>query len=336
MKTAVFSSHSYDRDFLGTANDAAGSAHDLTFLDVRLSPETAPLASGHEGVCAFVNDQLDRAVLTALAGAGVKLVALRSAGFNHVDLKAAHELSLTVARVPAYSPQAVAEHTVALMLALNRKIHKAYARVREGNFALEGLLGFNLHGKTVGVVGTGKIGLCVAGILKGFGCVIRAFDPQPGDELARIGGSYLELSELLAASDIITLHCPLTPQTRHLIDAEAIRQMKPGAMLVNTSRGAVVDAKALIGGLKSRKIGSVALDVYEEEGDLFFENLSDALIQDDVFARLLTFPNVLITGHQAFFTREAMTAIAETTIKNISAFERTGKAPYPVSTEMLA
>lgn len=336
MRTAVFSSRPYDRHFLTEANQSPGAAHDLTFLEVRLNRDTVALASGHEAICAFVNDQLDRRVLELLAKEGIGLIALRSAGFNHVDLEAARELGITVARVPAYSPESVAEHTVALILSLNRKIHKAYSRVREGNFALEGLLGFDLCGKTVGIVGTGKIGLCVARIMRGFGCEIRAFDPQPSKELAELGGSHVQLPELLAQADILTLHCPLNPATHHLIDAAAIENMKRGAMLINTSRGAVVDTRALIGGLKSGKIGSVGLDVYEEEGDLFFENLSDTMIQDDVFARLLTFPNVLITGHQAFFTQEAMRAIAETTIGNISSFEETGAALHEVSIEKLA
>lgn len=336
MKTAVFSSRQYDRDFLSEANREAGKQHDLSFFEVRLNGDTASLASRHEAVCVFVNDRLDHPALERLAAQGVRLVALRSAGFNHVDLEAARALGLTVARVPAYSPQSVAEHTVALILSLNRKIHKAYARIREGNFMLEGLLGFNLSGKTVGVIGTGKIGLCVARIMKGFGCNIRAFDPEPGRELQALGGRYLDLPDLLAEADITTLHCPLNPATHHLVNADAIGQMKNGAMLINTSRGAVVDAGALIAGLKSGKVGSVGLDVYEEEGDLFFENLSDKMIQDDVFARLLTFPNVLITGHQAFFTAEAMTAIAETTIGNISSFEETGKALHEVSVEKMA
>lgn len=336
MKTAVFSSKQYDHHFLAEANENAGAPHDLSFFEVRLNRDTASLASGHEAVCAFVNDRLDRPALKKLAAEGVRLVALRSAGFNHVDLEAARELRLAVARVPAYSPESVAEHTVALILSLNRKIHKAYARVREGNFALEGLLGFDLSGKTVGVIGTGQIGLCVARIMKGFGCHVRAFDPKPSRELEELGGRYLDLPDLLAEADILTLHCPLNPATHHLIDAAAIRQTKDGAMLINTSRGAVVDAKALIAGLKSGKIGSVGLDVYEEESDLFFEDLSDKMIQDDVFARLLTFPNVLITGHQAFFTQEAMTAIAQTTIGNISSFEKTGTALHEVSVEKLA
>lgn len=336
MKTAIFSSQKYDRRFLTEANESAAAGHDLNFLEVRLSRDTVTLAKGREAVCAFVNDELDRSVLEQLAADGIRFVALRSAGFNHVDLEAARELELKVARVPAYSPDSVAEHTIALILCLDRKIHKAYSRVRDGNFALDGLLGFDLRGKTVGIIGTGKIGLCVARILRGFGCEIRAFDPQPTSELEELGGSYLELGELLSQTDIVSLHCPLNPDTHHLIDESAIEQMKPGAMLINTSRGAVVDSRSLIAGLKSGKLGSVGLDVYEEEGDLFFENLSDKMIQDDVFARLLTFPNVLITGHQAFFTREAMTAIARTTIENISAFEDTGSALHEVSVEKLA
>lgn len=336
MKVAVFSARSYDREFLGAANAAAGGKHALSFFEMRLSPQSAVLAKGHDTLCAFVNDQLDRMVLDILAEEEIKLIALRSAGFNHVDLQAASERGLKVARVPAYSPDAVAEHTVALILTLNRKTHKAYARVREGNFALEGLLGFDLCGRTVGIVGTGKIGLCVARIMRGFGCKLLAYDPRPDPQLESLGGTYVDLPELLSKSDLITLHCPLNPHTHHLIDGAAIEQMKQEVMLINTSRGAVVDAKALIRGLKSGKIGSVGLDVYEEEGDLFFENLSDQMIQDDVFARLLTFPNVLITGHQAFFTREAMTAIAETTIANISSFEEIGAALHEVSIEKLA
>ena len=333
---AVFSTHNYDRDFLNRANTTLNGGHDLQFFEAKLNERSAGLAAGHDAICAFVNDQLGREVLEILATNGIRLVALRSAGFNHVDLEAARDLGLAVARVPAYSPEAIAEHTVALILSLNRKTHKAYARVREGNFALEGLLGFDLNARTIGIIGTGKIGLGVARVMRGFGCRIIAFDPQRSSELAALGGSYFNMPELPASSDIISLHCPLTPATYHLIDAKAIDQMKPGVMLINTSRGAVVDATALIAGLKASKLGHVGLDVYEEEGDLFFENLSDKMIQDDVFARLLTFPNVLITAHQAFFTREAMSAIAETTIKNISSYERTGSASYPVSIERLA
>lgn len=336
MRVAVFSVHPYDREFLQRANETMGSRHELLFLEPRLNLTSAPLAAGHEAVCAFVNDQLGRDVLTLLAQQGTRLVALRSAGFNHVDLEAARDLGLTIARVPAYSPDAVAEYTVALMLTLNRKIHKAAARVREGNFALEGMLGFDLRGRTVGIIGTGKIGVNVARIMRGFGCEIVAHDPYPSNEMRALGARYAELPELFATSDIISLHCPLTPDTRHLIDDEAVAQMKPGVMLINTSRGAVVNTRAVIRGLKTGKIGHLGLDVYEEEGDLFFENLSDQMIQDDVFARLLMFPNVVITGHQAFFTHEALTAIAETTIDNITTFEQTGSARHPVSVEKLA
>ncbi|MBN9021063.1 MAG: 2-hydroxyacid dehydrogenase [Rhizobiales bacterium] len=333
MKVAVFSTKSYDRQFLEKANRAAG--HALVFLDARLTAETAPAADGADAVCLFVNDDAGAEALDLLHRQGVRLAALRSAGFNNVDLARARDLGITVARVPEYSPHAVAEHTVALILALDRKIHRAYARVREGNFALDGLLGFDLHGRTVGVVGTGKIGRLVIGIMRGFGCEVLAHDHRPDPAAEALGARYVSLAELIAASDIVTLHCPLTPETRHLVDAAAIARMKKGAMLVNTSRGAVIDTRAVIEGLKSGRIGSLALDVYEEEGDLFFENLSDEVIRDDVFARLLTFPNVLITGHQAFFTVDALTAIAETTIANITAFEATGSPLFPVSTERL-
>ena len=282
---------------------------------------TARLAEGCAVICTFVNDPLNAATLEVLSALGVKLVALRCAGFNQVDLRAAERLGITVARVPAYSPYAVAEHAVALILTLNRNIHRAYNRVREGNFALEGLLGFDLHGKTVGVIGTGKIGAVFARILRGFGMTVLAHDVQPNAELEADGLRYVGLEELLERSDIVSLHCPLTPQTQHLVNAERLGRMKRGAMLVNTSRGALVDTPAVIEALKSGCLGALALDVYEEEGDLFFENLSDRVIQDDVFMRLLTFPNVLITGHQAFFTREALTGIAQTTLENVTAFE---------------
>lgn len=336
MKVAVFSARSYDHEFLDQANSAESNKHELTYFEAKLTMQSAGLAAGFDAVCTFVNDQLGRDVLHRLADGGIRLVVLRSAGFNNVDLAAARDLGLAVARVPAYSPDSVAEHTVALILSLTRKTHKAYLRVREGNFALEGLLGFDLSNRTIGIIGTGKIGLCVAKIMRGFGCRVIASDPNPDPAIEDLGGSYLELTDLLSESDIISLHCPLTPETRHLIDKEAISLMKPGVMLINTSRGAVVDARALIAGLKSRQIGHVGLDVYEEEGDLFFENLSDQMIQDDVFARLLTFPNVLITAHQAFFTREAMTAIAQTTIANLTSFEGTGLPAFPVSVEKLA
>ena len=334
MDVAVFSTKPYDRRFLDAANAAAGGRHRLAYHEAQFSAVTAVLANGAGAVCLFVNDQADEAALAELARAGVRLVALRSAGFNNVDLSAARRLGLAVARVPAYSPDAVAEHTVAMMLGLNRCIHRAYARVREGNFALEGLLGFVMKGRTVGVVGTGQIGVAVARIMLGFGCRVLAYDPFPNPACAAMGVPYVALDELLAASDIVTLHCPLTPQTRHLIDAEAIGRMKRGAMLINTGRGALVDTRAVIEGLKSGAIGHLGLDVYEEEGDLFFQDLSGQVIQDDVFARLLTFPNVLITGHQAFFTREALAAIAEATLANVTAFERTGRPLHAVTSDM--
>lgn len=339
MRVAVFSTKAYDRHFLAAANigETKGRAgHELKFLDVRLTPETLPLAAGSNAVCVFVNDEVDRRILEGLAREGVRLVVLRCAGFNNVDLAAARDLDIRVARVPAYSPHAVAEHSIAMMLTLNRNTHRAYNRVREGNFALDGLLGFDLSGKTVGIIGTGRIGAVLARIMIGFGCTVIACDPAPDEHVAAMGVRYVAHSELYARSDIISLHCPLTPDTHHLINRQAIEQMKPGVMLINTSRGAVVDAKALIRGLKSGRIGHVGLDVYEEEADLFFEDLSSRVIRDDVFARLLTFPNVLITGHQAFFTQEAMASIAETTIANISAFEAHGAALHEVSVEKIA
>jgi D-lactate dehydrogenase len=335
LDVAVFSTKSYDRSFLDAANARDGARHRLIYFEPRLGPDTAMLAAGSNAVCAFVNDRLDRATIAILSRHGVKLVALRSAGFNNVDLMAARQCNVTIARVPAYSPEAVAEHTLALILALDRKIHRAYARVREGNFALDGLLGFNIAGRTFGVVGTGKIGIAVARIMRAFGCTVLAYDPKPDPDLQTAGGRYVPLPDLLAQADIISLHCPLTPETRHLIDSRAIKRMKPGVMLINTSRGAVIDTKAVVGGLKSGEIGYLGLDVYEEEGDLFFEDLSDQVLEDDVFARLLTFPNVLITGHQGFFTTEALTAIAETTIANLTSFEETGRAIYELSTDML-
>lgn len=333
MDVTVFSTKAYDRRFLDEANAASGTPHRLRYLEARLTVESAPLAQGAAAVCAFVNDVLDGPVLELLATGGTRMAALRSAGFNHVDLAAAADLGIAVGRVPAYSPDAVAEHTVGLILTLNRKIHKAYARVREGNFSLDGLLGFDLKGRTAGIVGAGKIGIAVARILSGFGCRVLAYDPAPPAELAAIGAEVVALDRLLAESDIVSLHCPLTPDTHHLIDREALAGMKHGMMLINTGRGALVDTSALIKGLKSGAIGYLGLDVYEEEGDLFFEDLSGQILQDDVFARLLTFPNVLVTGHQAFFTAEAMAAIAATTIDNLSNFEQQGVPRHPVTIE---
>ncbi len=333
MRIAVFSTKQYDRQFLDAANIHAG--HELVYLESRLTLQTAVAAEGAQAVCAFVNDELKANVLNALARHGIVLVALRCAGFNNVDLVAARDLGITVARVPEYSPYAVAEHTVTLILALNRKIHRAYARVREGNFALDGLLGFDLKGRTVGVVGTGKIGTTFARIMTGFGCTILAFDPKPNPDCEAFGVGYVPMPELLRNADIVSLHCPLTPETHYLIGAGAIAQMRDGTMLINTSRGAVIDTRAVVKALKSGRIGGLGLDVYEEEADLFFEDLSDKVIQDDVFARLLSFPNVLITGHQAFFTADAMRGIAETTMENITSFEQHGRAVHAISVEKL-
>lgn len=334
MDVAVFSTQPYDRRFLDAAN--VGARHRLDYFEARLASPTATLARDHDAVCIFVNDQADAEVIATLAAGGTRLLALRSAGFNNVDLAAAREHRIKVARVPAYSPHAVAEHTIGLILALNRKIHRAYNRVREGNFALDGLLGFDLHGRTAGVIGTGKIGTNVARILHGFGCRLLAHDVQPSQECMALGASYVELDHLLRHSDIVTLHCPLTPDTYHLIDERALLELtKPDVMLVNTGRGALVDTRAVIKALKAGAIGSLALDVYEEEEALFFRDLSGEVIQDDVFARLLTFPNVLITAHQAFFTAEAVTNIAETTIANITAFEQGRPLVNEVSTEQL-
>jgi D-lactate dehydrogenase len=316
MRVAVFNTKPYDKTFLSIAN--AGK-HELFFLEPHLDASTAKLAQGCNAVCAFVNDTLDAPTLEQLAALGVRLVALRCAGYNQVDLPVAKKLGLVVARVPAYSPHAVAEHALALLLSLNRRIHKAYSRVRDGNFALDGLLGFDLHGKTIGVVGTGKIGAIFAKLLHGFGTRILAFDVRPNPELRF--AEYVSLETLFAGSHVISLHCPLTPDTYHLVNAERLAKMQFGAMLINTSRGGLVDTPAVIEALKNGQLGALALDVYEEEADLFFENLSSRVIQDDVFSRLLTFPNVLITGHQAFFTQEALENIASTTIANISAFE---------------
>ena len=315
MKVAVFSSKSYDQQFLQAAN--SNYNHELVFFEPRLTAATTILATGFQAVCLFVNDQGDASILKALAEQGTRLIALRCAGFNQIDLQAAADLGITVVRVPAYSPYAVAEHTVGLIMTLNRKLHRAHQRVREDNFSLEGLLGFDLHGKTAGIVGTGKIGAIVAKILHGFGCELLAYDLYPNVYCQELGVKYVQLPELYANADIITLHCPLSSENYHLIDARALEMMKPGAMLINTSRGPLVDAIAAIAALKSGKLGYLGLDVYEGESSLFFEDLSTAVVQDDVFQRLLTFPNVVITGHQAFFTDTALKNIADTTLANI-------------------
>lgn len=331
MHLAVYSTRRYDRRFIEQAN--ADGRHRIEFLEAKLEPATVAAAGAADAVCAFVNDRLDAEVLRALHARGVRLVALRSAGFNHVDLHEAARLGMAVGRVPAYSPHAVAEHTAALVLTLNRKVHRAWARVREGNFALDGLLGFDLVGRTVGLVGTGQIGAAFARIMAGFGCRLLAHAPETSAECLALGVQYVPLAELLRTSDIVSLHCPLTPATHHLIDAAALAAMKPGAMLVNTSRGGVVDTRAVIEALKSGHLGSLGLDVYEEEGDLFFRDLSAEVLHDDVFARLLTFPNVVITGHQGFFTEEALTAIAETTLANLDHFEAHGVPRFAVGAD---
>jgi D-lactate dehydrogenase len=320
MRVCIVSAKRFERPFFERANTA--HQHELIFIEAALNSHTAAMARGCPAVCAFVNDELNQATLTNLHSGGTRLIALRSAGFNQVDLHAADRLGLTVLRVPAYSPQSVAEHAVALMLTLNRKIHRAYARVREGNFSLDGLMGFDMQGKIVGVIGTGRIGTTIARILAGFGCRLLGYDIAPNQACVSVGMRYVGLGELFRNAHIITLHCPLTPKTHHLIDTAAIDQMRDGVMFINTSRGRVVDTQALIDGLKSGKIGSLGLDVYEEEESLFFRDLSNQVIQDDVFARLLTFPNVIITAHQAFFTHEAMEQIASTTLQNITDFER--------------
>jgi D-lactate dehydrogenase len=322
MNVAFFSGKEYDRASFSAANEHYG--HELVFLEPHLNRQTASLAAGAGAVCAFVSDQLDAATLDLLSQAGVRLVALRSAGFNHVDLRRAEKLGLVVARVPAYSPYAVAEHAVALVLGLDRKLPRAYARVRDGNFALDGLCGFDLHGRTVGVVGTGKIGSIFARIMSGFGCRILAFDRRPSENCVALGALYVELPTLFREADVISLHTPLTPATEHIVGRAAIAQMKRGVMIINTGRGALIDTRAVIAGLKSGQIGFLGLDVYEEEEALFFEDRSGQVIQDDLFMRLLTFPNVIVTAHQAFFTEEALRNIAETTLANITAFE-TGK-----------
>jgi D-lactate dehydrogenase len=324
MKIGVYSSKAYEKPFLEAANSAGQSQarHELVYLDARLSEATTGLAHGCVAVSIFVGDDASAPVLRALHAMGVRLLVLRSAGFNHVDVAQADSLGITVLRVPAYSPYAVAEHAVGLMLAVNRKFHRAYNRVREQNFELDGLMGFDMNGKTAGVIGTGKIGQAVCRILTGFGCRVLASDPVKNDACVSMGVEYVGLGELYKRSDIISVHCPLTRETRHMIGTEALDAMKAGVVLINTSRGALVDTRALIESLKRGRIGAVGLDVYEEEGDLFFRDLSDQVIQDDVFVRLQTFPNVVITAHQGFFTREACEGIAASTIGNATDFER--------------
>jgi len=330
MNIAVFSAKRYDRDYLEAANAASG--HQITYFDVPLEQETVSLAHAHDAVCIFVNDEAGADVLEKLSHGGTRLVALRCTGFNNVDLQAAARFGIKVVRVVTYSPYSVAEHAVALLLAINRKIHRAYNRTRDSNFALDGLMGFDLHGKTVAVVGTGKIGRVFARIMLGFGCEVIGYDKYPSAEFEALGVRYAQPGEIGARADIISLHCPLTPETHYIINADTLSRAKRGALLVNTSRGGLVDTEAAIEALKSGQLGGLAIDVYEQEADLFFRDLSSTIISDDVFQRLLSFPNVIVTGHQAFFTREAISTICETTIKSISEFA----AGKPLSNEIMA
>lgn len=319
MKVAVFSTKPYDRQFLTAAN--LGNTHELVFFEPRLTLETAALAAEFPAVCAFIHDQLNRPTLEAIAASGTQIIALRAAGFNNLDLQAAAELNLTVVRVPEYSPYAVAEHTAGLVLMLNRKLHKAYNRVRNDNFSLDGLLGFDLHGATVGVIGTGKIGQQFCQIMVGFGCHVIAYDPLPNPACLSLGVEYRDLPDLLSVSDIVSLHCPLSSQTYHLINEQSLCWIKPGAMLINTSRGGLIDTKAAIQAIKTGQIGSLGIDVYEQEETLFFEDWSNTVVQDDDIQRLQSFNNVVITAHQAFFTQEALTNIAKTTLTSLTQFE---------------
>lgn len=322
MKVAVFSTKRYDREALQQANALHG--HELEFFEVPLKPRTAPLAAGFEGVIVFVNDNANRPVIEQLSRGGTRIIATRSAGFNQIDLHAASDRGIAVARVPSYSPNAISEFTVGLILTLGRQIHRAYNRVRENNFELHGLTGFELRDQTIGVFGTGRIGAATIKNLAGFGCRILAYDVVRNPEVEGLVTYLDEPLDVMRRSDILTFHMPLTPETHHIVNAHSIRLMKDGVFIVNTSRGGLMDTAAVVEGLKSRKIGYLAIDVYEEEGDLFFQDLSDDVVQDDVFARLLTFPNVLVTGHQAFMTDRALGNIAETTLENLSQFERTG------------
>lgn len=319
MRIAVFSTKSYDRDYFNRYNTAP--AQELEYFEAPLNAQTANLTQGFQAVCVFVNDKLDAETIAAIAHNGVKLIVLRCAGFNNVDLAAAKQHGISVRRVPAYSPEAVAEHAVALMLTLARKTHKAYNRVRENNFSLERLNGFNIHGRTVGVIGTGKIGQAFAGIMQGFGARVLAYDLYPSKLLQDKGVAYVQLEQLMAEADIISLHCPLTPETKYLINRDTIHQMKPGVMIINTSRGALINTKDALVGLKQGRIGYLGIDVYEQEEKLFFKDLSESIVEDDMIARLMSFPNVLITAHQGFFTHEALEQIALVTLRNIRDFE---------------
>ncbi len=319
MKIAFFSTKTYDRTYFDP--QVKNSQHEITYFEDILTVKTATLVKGYDAVCVFVNNKVDKPLLEKISEYGVKVIALRSAGFNHVDLEAAQEHGIKIFRVPAYSPEAVAEHTVALILTLNRKTHKAYNRVRENNFSLDGLAGFNLYGKTVGVIGTGTIGTAFCKIMTGFGSRVIAFDPNKNEEAVELGVEYVEQENLFSRADIVSLHCPLIPPTRHMINKDSIKKMKDGVMIINTSRGGLIDTAAAINGLKQKKIGFLGIDVYEQEDNLFFEDLSDEVIQDDEIARLMAFPNTLITGHQAFLTAEALKEITTITLQNLTDYE---------------
>ena len=327
MKIAFFSTRKYDREFFEKANTYD---FELSFFEPKLSSTTVKLAEGYDAICVFVNDKLNKEVIDALAACGPRIVALRCAGYNNVDLQAAHDAGLKIVRVPSYSPNAVAEHVVAMLLTLYRFTHKAYNRVREGNFSLTGMTGHEIFGKTVGLIGTGKIGAVTAGIFKGFGCKVIAFDPNPDLTLTEGKCTYVSMEELLTESDIISLHCPLNDQTRHIINSDSLSKMKKGVTIINTSRGALINTKDAYEALKNKQVAFLGIDVYEEEQNLFFEDLSTEIIMDDLFMRLTTFPNVLITGHQGFFTNRALTNIADTTLQNIQTLNMGNDCPNEV------
>ncbi|MFP1764662.1 2-hydroxyacid dehydrogenase [Lonsdalea quercina] len=329
MKLAVYSTKQYDRKYLDRVNQDYG--YQVEYYDFMLSPQTVKTAEGFDAVCIFVNDDGGREVLTELAALGVKIVALRCAGFNNVDLDAAKALGIAVVYVPAYSPEAVAEHTVGMMMSLNRRIHRAYQRTRDANFSLEGLIGFNMHRRTAGIIGTGKIGVATLRILKGFGMRLLAFDPYPNPQAQALGAEYVDLKTLYAESDVISLHCPITPENHHLLNEAAFAQMKDGVMVINTSRGGLIDSQAAIEALKQQKIGALGLDVYENERTLFFIDNSNDVIQDDVFRRLSACHNVLFTGHQAFLTEEALTSIAGTTLQSLRQISLGEDCPFALT-----
>lgn len=317
MRVLVYDAHSYDQTFLNRAN---AGRHELVYTAAVLDEQTAALAEGYDAVCLFVNDDASPRVLERLHAGGIRMIAQRSTGYNNIDLEACERLGIVAMRVGYYSPYAVAEHAVALLMTLNRRVHRAFNRTREFNFRLAGLMGRDIHGSTVGVIGTGKIGAIFARIMKGFGCTLLGYDVRENPECLELGMRYVPLAEMLPQADILSLHAPLLPETRHIINAETIGMMKRGAFLINTSRGGLVDTAALIEAVQSGRLAGVGLDVYEEEQGKFFRDLSDQPMEDDVLARLMTFPNVLVTGHQAFFTQEAYTTIAETTIANLDDF----------------